>query len=194
VAQFQISIHTDVLIIDASKHFIKEGTTNKLQASDIKRIADTVANRKEITKFSREISRDEIRANEYNLNIPRYVDSSEEAETWDIYASMFGGIPTKELAQLQKYWWTFPSLQKALFEEKTSEHVILKVENIEDMINNHPDIAAFKNSFTSKFADYGNLLSQQLIDNMSVLDILQVRETLSEDIFTRLKSVPLIDA
>ena len=186
--------NTDVLVIDASKYFVREGTTNKLRASDIKRIADTVANRKERTKFSRIISRDEIRANEYNLNISRYVDSSEEPESWDIYASMFGGIPTKELAQLQKYWQAFPSLQEALFEEKTNEHVALKIENIEDVINNHPDIVAFKTSFADKFTDWENLLSQQLIDKMDTLDILQVKEALSEDIFTRLESVPLIDA
>ncbi|MDD5901223.1 MAG: type I restriction-modification system subunit M, partial [Lachnospiraceae bacterium] len=85
--------HTDTLIIDASKGYAKEGKNNKLRASDIKRIVDTVIARENIEKFSRCVSREEIRLNDYNLNIPRYVDSSEKAESWDIYASMFGGIP-----------------------------------------------------------------------------------------------------
>ena len=95
--------NTDVLIVDASKGFAKEGKNNKLRASDIKRIADTVINRLEIPKYSKLVSREEIRQNDYNLNIPRYVDSSEAAESWDIYASMFGGIPKAELAALDDY-------------------------------------------------------------------------------------------
>lgn len=73
--------NNDVLIIDASKGFVKEGKNNKLRASDIKRIVDTVAARVSIQKFSKVVSRDEIRQNDYNLNIPRYVDSSESAKT-----------------------------------------------------------------------------------------------------------------
>ena len=66
-----------VLIIDASKGFVKDGKQNKLRACDVKKIADTYRERKEIPGFSRVVTRDEIRRNEYNLNIPRYVDSSE---------------------------------------------------------------------------------------------------------------------
>ena len=88
---------SDVLFIDASKGFTKVGKTNKLMASDIKRIVDAIAARPEsIEKFARLVSKEEIRRNGYNLNIPRYIDSSEAAETWDIYATMFGGIPNHE--------------------------------------------------------------------------------------------------
>ena len=75
--------NTDVLIVDASKGFAKEGKNNKLRASDIKRISDTVIKRESIEKYSRVVTRDEIRSNDYNLNIPRYVDSSEKAESWE---------------------------------------------------------------------------------------------------------------
>ena len=89
---------SDVLFIDASKGFTKVGKTNKLMASDIKRIVDAVATRPEkIEKFARLVSKEEIRRNGYNLNIPRYIDSSDAPETWDIYATMFGGIPNHEL-------------------------------------------------------------------------------------------------
>ena len=67
--------NTDVLIVDASKGFIKVGKNNKLRASDIKRIVDVVTKRESVQKFSKVVSRDEIRINDYNLNIPRYVDS-----------------------------------------------------------------------------------------------------------------------
>lgn len=91
----------DVLIIDASKGFVKEGKNNKLRECDIKRIADTVRDRKTIPGYSRTVSRDEIRQNGYNLNIPRYVDSSNPVEKFDIYATMFGGIPHSEIDELQ---------------------------------------------------------------------------------------------
>ena len=66
--------NTDVLIVDASKGFVKEGKNNKLRASDIKRIVDVVTRRESVEKYSKVVSRDEIRANDYNLNIPRYVE------------------------------------------------------------------------------------------------------------------------
>ena len=107
--------NNDVLIIDASKGYVKEGKNNKLQASDIKRIVDTYISRKNIDKYSKVVSRSEIRANEYNLNIPRYVDSSENAESWDIYASMMGGIPNAEIDELSMYWDAFPELRDLFF-------------------------------------------------------------------------------
>ena len=102
--------NTDVLIVDASKHFEKVGKNNVLKASDIKRIVDTVVERKTVDKFSRAVEREEIRENEYNLNIPRYVDSSEAIESWDIHASIAGGIPDSEIEMLRDYWAVFPEL------------------------------------------------------------------------------------
>ena len=124
----------DVLIIDASKCFVKEGKNNKLRASDIKRIADTVASRMSIPKFSRVVSRDEIRSNDYNLNIPRSVDSSEAAEHWDVYASMFGGIPTAEIDELGEYWTAFPHLRGQLFTQSSTPYVSVAVDDIRTAI------------------------------------------------------------
>ena len=106
------------------------GKNNKLRASDIKRIVDVVTKRESVQKFSKVVSRDEIRKNDYNLNIPRYVDSSEAAESWDIYASMFGGLPLSEIDELKEYWIAFPELRKALFENTSSAYCNLRVENI----------------------------------------------------------------
>ena len=69
------------------------------------------------------VSKDEIRENEYNLNIPRYVDSSEEEEPWDIHSIMFGGIPKSEVRSLQAYWEAFPGLYEKLFSEISKDYV-----------------------------------------------------------------------
>ncbi len=83
---------SDVLIIDASKKFEKVGKNKKLRARDIREIVDTLKARKSVTKFSKLVTKEEIRENEYNLNIPRYVDSSDDEEPWDIHSIMFGRI------------------------------------------------------------------------------------------------------
>lgn len=115
---------SDVLFIDASKGFTKVGKTNKLMASDIKRIVDTIVARPEkVEKFARLVSKEEIRRNGYNLNIPRYIDSSQSAETWDIYTTMFGGIPNHEIDLLNRFWAEFPQLRSELFLQM--EHRIL---------------------------------------------------------------------
>ena len=133
-----------VLIIDASKGFVKDGKQNKLRACDVKKIADTYRERKEIPGFSRVVTRDEIRRNEYNLNISRYVDSSEAPTKYDIYATMFGGIPNSEIADLSKYWAAFPTLQDALFaEEQNRPYSTIKVTDIISAIQSNADVIDF---------------------------------------------------
>lgn len=185
--------NTDVLILDASKGFIKEGKNNKLRASDIKRITDTVMKRESIEKYSRVVSRNEIRSNEYNLNIPRYVDSSERAETWDIYASMFGGIPKNEINELKDYWIAFPNLRNTLFIDSDTPYVELAVDDIKAAIKQHSDITQFKNVFKNAFESFYVYLKDELIDKMETIPISKEENTISENIFERLKSVPLID-
>ena len=129
----------DVLIIDASKGFAKEGKNNKLRASDIRRIVDTVKGRLTQDKYSRVVTREEIRNNDYNLNIPRYVDSSEKAESYDIYATMFGGIPVAELADFDAYWNVFPSLKEELF-TTGDEYVSVSTEDIKKTILDNKDV------------------------------------------------------
>lgn len=185
--------NTDVLIIDASKGFIKEGKNNKLRASDIRKIADTVISRKDIDKFSRVVSREEIRSNEYNLNIPRYVDSSEKSETWDIYASMFGGIPKSEIDEMNEYWKVFPGLKKALFTETNSPYVEMASKDIKAAIKENSDVIQFEQSFESAFNDFNTYLYNELIDSAGELSIPQEETKLSTNIFARLKDMPLID-
>ena len=185
--------NTDVLIVDASKGFAKEGKNNKLRASDIKRIADTVINRLEIPKYSKLVSREEIRQNDYNLNIPRYVDSSEAAESWDIYASMFGGIPKAELAALDDYWKAFPNLQEALFEASDTPYTQLTTDNIKEAIRNHADVTAFENNFAAAFAGFPVYLHHELIEQAEQVAIAKEENIISDKIFTQLSGIPLVD-
>lgn len=185
--------NTDVLVIDASKGFIKVGKNNKLRASDIKRCTDTVKDRLDVPKYARKVSRDELRANDYNLNIPRYVDSAENAESWDIYAAMFGGIPTNELDELNRFWEAFPGLRDALFTKKSAQHADLKVENVKAAITSHADVKTFVADFTASFQDFDVFLKQELLANMLTVNIAREEEALSENIFERMAAVPLID-
>lgn len=185
--------NTDVLIIDASKGFVKEGKNNKLRASDIKRIADIVRDRETITKFSKVVTRKEIRENDYNLNIPRYVDSSENPESWDIYASMFGGIPEKEIDELQEFWKTFPGLRDTLFSKNSPVNSSLVVVGINSTITEHKSVQKFVKSFNTAFGDFDNFLKKELLDNMLTVKINREKTVLSDDVFQRLEKIRLID-
>ncbi len=185
--------NTDTLIIDASKGYVKEGKNNKLRASDIKRIVDTVISRASIDKFSKKVSREEIRLNDYNLNIPRYVDSSEKAESWDIYASMFGGIPISEIDELEEYWNAFPNLKKDLFSDSDIPYVQLAVDDIKAAIKGSNDIVTFEKQFDVAFGDFTDYLKKELIEKMSDIVISKEEAILSEAIFTRLQQIKLVD-
>lgn len=184
----------DVLIIDASKGFVKDGKQNKLRACDIKKIADAIRERKDILGFAKKVSREEIRENGYNLNIPRYVDSSEAAEQYDIYATMFGGIPNSEIDSLQMYWDAFPSLRKDLFKPEIDKpYSSLKVENIKFTIENNTDVKWFNTQFTEVFDGFADSIHQKLIDNVMNVRELQAQDEIANDIFHRLSDIPLVD-
>ena len=185
---------TDVLIVDASKGFEKVGKNNKLRASDIKRITDVVTKRLDVPKFSRVISRDEIRANDYNLNIPRYVDSSEKPESWDIYASMFGGIPEGEIDDLAAYWDAFPGLKEVLFEKRNGQYSALKVADLKTAILGSSDVQNFINGYKASFEGFHEYLNTELMQAMTGVNISKEEAVLSKEIFQRLSGIPLVDA
>lgn len=183
----------DVLIIDASKGFMKDGKQNKLRACDIRRIADTVIQRADVEKYSRVVSKEEIRANDYNLNIPRYVDSSESPESYDIYASMFGGIPKGELSELDEYWNVFPGLRGTLFGEKGGEHVEIKVDDIREAIIGHPSVIDFKNKYDQRFADFSEGMFSLLSEDIDISNVTVKEERITKEIFARFEDIPLLD-
>jgi type I restriction enzyme M protein len=185
--------NTDVLIVDASKGFEKVGKNNKLRASDIKKIADTVIKRETIDKYSKVVSQQEIRDNDYNLNIPRYVDSSVREENYDIYATMFGGIPQSEISELKGYWEAFPTLKNDLFDNIEKEYTHLKTDNVKQTIMDNGDIQAFIKNFNTSFESLNSFLKSELLEQCQSLKIQKEQTILGNDIFSRLENTPLID-
>jgi type I restriction enzyme M protein len=191
--------NSDVLIVDASKHFLKEGKNNKLQASDIKRIVDTVINRESRPKFSQVVSKQTIRDNGYNLNIPRYVDSSPAAESWDLHATMLGGIPNSEIAELHAYWQAFPKLYSTLFTAKSSAYSELasalatEKSAVNAAITQHPQVVSFIKAYDQAFKGFDEHLNTQLIHGWQTLNRNQQEAELSVELFKRLEPIALID-
>lgn len=184
---------SEVLFVDASKGFAKEGKNNKLRACDIKKITDVVIARATLPRYSRLVSKTELQANDYNLNIPRYVDSSEPAQSWDLYASMFGGIPLSELETLADFWQAFPSLRAALFTDNGTPYVQPRAEDLAQATREHPEVQQFSRAFAAAFADFNPWLRDTLLEQMLTLQIPRQEALISEALFARLASLPLID-
>ena len=184
----------DVLIIDASKGFVKDGKQNKLRASDIKRVADTWRSREEIPGFSRRVSRDVIRENGYNLNIPRYVDSSEAPEQYDIYATMFGGIPNSEIDQLQKYWDVLPEFKKRIFKPIVGKpYSLLTDEDLERIAKDSSDLITFWNQYFEAFQDFAHWMGDILVYHMMEVKEMEAHDKIAAEIFRRMEHVPIVD-
>lgn len=160
----------------------------------MKKIADTYRERKTIPGYSREVTRDEIRRNKYNLNIPRYVDSSEPPVKYDIYSTMFGGIPNSEIADLQEYWNAFPTLQQKVFApEQDRPYSKVKVTDIVETIKENDDVKDFKARFSAAFNDFKDLLHIRLIDHVEQVKDVVESDIISADIFRRCEGLPLVD-
>lgn len=184
----------DVLIIDASKGYVKDGKNNKLRDCDIKRIADTVRLRGDEKGFSRKVSREIIRQNNYNLNIPRYVDSSEAPEQYDIYATMFGGIPNSEIELMAKYWEALPSLRRDLFQPAEDKpYSAITTDDVATAIAHDSDTAKLREQFSKAFEGFADELHRRLITNVSTVRELKERYEIADEIFQRMADIPLID-
>ena len=184
----------DVLIIDASKGFVKDGKNNKLRDCDIKRIVDAVRLRSDELGFSRKVSREIIRQNNYNLNIPRYVDSSEAPEQYDIYATMFGGIPNSEIDLFNKYWKALPSLRQDLFQPANDKpYSAITTDDVAAAIVQNGDAVALCERFEKAFEGFADELHHRLISNVVTAKELKERYEIADEIFRRLADIPLVD-
>ena len=183
----------DVLFIDASKGFEKSGKSNKLRSCDIRKITDTIRDRVSIEKFSKVVSKDEIRKNEYNLNIPRYVDSSEPAEKFDLYSTISGGIPKSELMELSNYWKELDGLIDEIFSSDDGEYFYLNSENFRKIIQEHDSAKKYIEKYRNAFDGFKEMLKEDLIDGILDVEIAEEREKIVKDIFKRLGSVELVD-
>lgn len=185
--------NSDVLIIDASKGFEKEGKNNKLRASDIKKIVDTIVDRRTTDKFSRVVSKEEIRENGYNLNIPRYVDSSDTNESWDVHALMFGGIPNSEIAEYDRYWNTFKGLKEDLFGDSGTPYSKLLVDDIGRSIHENKSVIEWMKTYSDAFEDFPDYLREELIQKWESIDINRGESMIVDEMFSRCDPIPLVD-
>lgn len=139
------SSRDQIFMIDASKGFIKDGNKNRLRSQDVHKIVDVFTDRLEVPKYSRMVSLAEIVENEFNLNIPRYIDSSNAEDLHDLTAHLNGGIPNRDIENLNTYWNVFPTLQKTLFKplrEGYSEGVF-EASEVKNTILNHEEFKNF---------------------------------------------------
>jgi type I restriction enzyme M protein len=134
-----------VFLIDASKGCIKDGNKNRLREQDIHKIVDTFANQIDTPRYARLVDFDEIKKHEFNLNLPRYIDSTEAEDIQDIDGHLRGGIPLRDIEALARYWAVCPNLQKALFKKCRAGYVALAVDKsaIKNTIFDHPEFTAF---------------------------------------------------
>nr|WP_321463844.1 type I restriction-modification system subunit M [uncultured Cohaesibacter sp.] len=144
-----------IFMIDASKGFIKDGNKNRLRSQDIHRIIDVFNNQREIDGYSRLVPFTEISGkNEYNLNIPRYIDSSAAEDIHDLDAHLNGGIPKRDIDALQNYWDVFPTLRTTLFGEEARKgyaSALIDGREVKATILEHPEFATFKQSALERF-------------------------------------------
>ena len=144
----------NIFMIDASKQFVKDGNKNRLREQDIHKIVDVFNKQLEVPKYSRMVSVAEIASNEYNLNIPRYIDSQEEEDIQDIEAHLLGGIPDKDIQALGDYWQVYPTLQQELFEVANRPgYQALKVSGVDvkACIFDHPEFISYGSDIAAVF-------------------------------------------
>lgn len=184
---------SDVLVVDASKHFVKEGKNNKLRASDIKRIVDAVTANATVDKFSRLVPIDEIRANDYNLNIPRYVDSSAAVESWDVYATMFGGVPKAEVDALERYWKVWPSLKGQLYRDADGSCLAPATDDVAQVAKENADVCAFLGDYRDAISHLPATLRSRLVDGADEVDTVAEEEAIAALLKDALAGTALID-
>ena len=149
--------------------------------------------RKTVNKFSRVVSKDEIRSNDYNLNIPRYVDSSEDAENYDIYASVIGGIPKNEVEKYKAEWKAFPSLQNELFKKVNDSYFELNTDNIKETVLLNKDVKAFESNYKKVFEGLDSFLKEELITKLKEINVNKEEDTIANNLFEKLQKVSLVD-
>ncbi|MDO8508935.1 MAG: type I restriction-modification system subunit M [Nanoarchaeota archaeon] len=187
-----------IFMIDASKGFYKDGNKNRLRARDVHKIVDVFTKQTEVPKFSRMVPVSEISdsKNDYNLNIPRYIDSQETEDLQDIDAHLRGDIPNRDVDDLETYWKVYPSIRKMLFNPSKREgYSVLKIEqsNIKKTIFDHSEFITYSKKIEEAFNDWKKR-------NLSILKGIKIGSkpkeiifNLGEDLLNDFSKLELID-
>jgi type I restriction enzyme M protein len=192
-----------VFMIDASKGFIKDGNKNRLREQDIHRIVDTFTKQADVPRYARMVPLDEIAdpKNDFNLNLPRYIDSTEPEDLQDIDGHLRGGIPERDLDALGAYWKVLPSVRTVLFEAFDSTggrpgyaRLKLSLSEVKTAILGHAEFAAFQQKATKGFADWRKATTPRLTGFAKDGHPKALIETIAEDLLTTFRQTPLLDA
>jgi type I restriction enzyme M protein len=188
-----------IFMVDASKGFIKDGNKNRLRAQDIHRIVDTFTRQVEIPRYSQMVPLGEISdsRNDFNLNLPRYIDSSELEDLQDIDAHLRGGIPDRDLDVLDGYWQVFPSVRTLLFESAGRpgySRLKLPVAELKAAIFGHQEFTTFNASITALFEKWRAALAPRLRAIKPGDHPKALIETLSENLLETFRAAKLLDA
>jgi len=185
-----------IFMVDASKGFMKDGNKNRLRSQDIHKIVDVFNRQIERPRYSRMVSLEEIAKNDYNLNIPRYIDASEPEDLHDLNAHLNGGIPDADIEALQAYWKVFPSLRKTLFapgDRPGYSNSLVEASQVKAMILNHPEFVAFADRSLLLYT-YWRQEHDERLKGIAIGDKpKELVTTLSEDLLARFAEADLLD-
>ena len=194
----QTGTRTGVFMVDASRGFRKDGPKNRLREQDIHRIVDVFNRQVEAPRYSRLVPTEEIASppNDYNLNIPRYVSSSEREDLHDLDAHLNGGIPERDLDALSDTWEVFPGLRGQLFRPHGRPgYSALRVgrEGIRAAIAEHPEVRAYAGRVAAEFDGWGDAHHPALAGLDTDTRPRELIAALSEDLLDRFNGLPLLD-
>jgi type I restriction enzyme M protein len=187
-----------IFMIDASKEFIKDGNKNRLRAQDIHKIVDAFTRQAEIPRYSRMVSRAEISdpKNDFNLNLPRYIDSTEPEDLQDIDGHLRGGIPDRDIDALDDYWEVFPAVRAVLFKKADRpgySQLRVAAAGIKAAIFSHAEFTAFNESATKLFAKWKTTNTPRLKGIDTSTKPKSFIETLAEDLLGTFQKAKLLD-
>ncbi|HRP90932.1 MAG TPA: N-6 DNA methylase [Edaphocola sp.] len=186
-----------IFMIDASKGFIKDGNKNRLREQDIHKIVDVFNKQIELPKYSRLVGVEEISdpKNDFNLNIPRYIDSQEAEDIQDIAAHLLGDIPNADIDALEEYWKVYPSLRKQLFKDGRKNYSQLTVEpaQVKNEIFSHPEFVQFSKDMDAVFEGWKTKNTAFLKLLKTGIKPKQTIYRISEDVLTTYTGKALMD-
>ncbi|MEN9576761.1 MAG: hypothetical protein RL514_4616 [Verrucomicrobiota bacterium] len=188
-----------IFMLDASKGFIKDGPKNRLRDQDIHKIVDTFTRQAALPRYSRMVSVAEISdpKNDFNLNLPRYIDSTEPEDLQDIDAHLRGGIPDRDIDGLENYWEVFPAVRATLFKKGDRPgYTQLKVPigEVKAAIFGHAEFTTFNQSVTKLFAKWKTANTPRLKGLAQGGKPKALIETIAEDLLATFEKAPLLDA
>ena len=187
---------TGIFMIDASKGFEKDGPKNRLRPRDMRKIIDTYLSGEEVERYSRMVPLSEISdaKNNYNLNLPRYIDTSEPEDIQDLEAHLKGGIPNRDLDALQDYWEAFPNLRNQLFQPLREGYSELKVEpsEVARTIESSNDVQRFTATVSKSVEDWWASHREQLEAIDETTKPQELIEDLGSDLLEKFRGRPLI--